>query len=98
MRRAYPVSAPNAVLKRPEPTPAGTLRLTDRPLLRGGLLPIMPLMSLPELLMEILGRVFGFWWLDNEVQRADLTAADFLVRFSVGAGAVVFLIWIFVRF
>ena len=54
-------------------------------------------MFLLELLAELVGRVFGWWWLDNETQRADSTALDLLVRFSVAAGVVVVIIWLWVR-
>jgi hypothetical protein len=51
-----------------------------------------------ELLGRLVGEIFGWSWLDSEVQRADLTAADFLVRISVAAGLLVFVIWLLLRF
>ena len=51
-------------------------------------------------LLEILGRlfvrVFGRW-LDLEIESTDTTAADLLVRFSVAAGVIVFLMWLLLR-
>jgi len=54
--------------------------------------------SLFDLLIELVGRLFGWWWLDNETQRADTTAVDLLVRFSVAMGVVAVVIWLCVRF
>jgi hypothetical protein len=51
-----------------------------------------------DLLIELVGRLFGWWWLDNETQRADTTAVDLLVRFSVAMGVVAVVIWLCVRF
>jgi hypothetical protein len=50
-----------------------------------------------ELLGRLVGDIFGWLWLDRETQRADLTAADFLVRISLAAGVFVLLIWLLVR-
>jgi hypothetical protein len=44
-----------------------------------------------------LADIFGWLWLDRETQRAGLTAADFVVRFSVAAGVFVLVIWLLVR-
>jgi hypothetical protein len=50
------------------------------------------------LLGRLVGDIFGWLWLDRETQRADLTAADFLVRASLAAGVFVALIWLVLRF
>ena len=55
-------------------------------------------MSLIDLLLELVVRVFGWWWLDNETQRADSTAIDLFVRFSVAMCVVAGVIWVWVRF
>jgi len=57
-----------------------------------------PSVSLFDFLTEMVLRVFGWWWLDNETQRADSTAIDLFVRFSVAMGVVAVLIWFWVRF
>jgi len=54
--------------------------------------------SLLDLLAEFLGRIFVWWWLDRETQRADLTAVDMFLRFSVAAGVAVAAIWLAFRF
>jgi hypothetical protein len=54
--------------------------------------------SLFDFLAEMVLRVFGWWWLDNETQRADSTAIDLFVRFSVAMGVVAGVIWLWVRF
>jgi hypothetical protein len=54
--------------------------------------------SLIDLLLELVVRVFGWWWLDNETQRADSTAIDLFVRFSVAMCVVAGVIWVWVRF
>jgi hypothetical protein len=51
-----------------------------------------------DVLADFLGRVFGWWWLQRYVQRADLTAVDFLVRASLAFGAFVVFIWLALRF
>ena len=51
-----------------------------------------------ELLGRLVGDILGWLWLDRETQRADLSAADFVVRFSVAAGVFVLVIWLLVRF
>ena len=55
-------------------------------------------MSVFDLLFELVVRLFGWWWLDNETQRADTTAIDLFVRFSVAMGVVAFVIWLSGRF
>ena len=54
-------------------------------------------MLLFDLLIGILGRLFGSF-VDGEIESADTTAADLLVRFSVAAGVLVVALWLFVRF
>jgi hypothetical protein len=54
--------------------------------------------SLFDLVFKLVGGLFGWWWLDNETQRADTTAVDLLVRFSVAMGVVAVVIWSWVRF
>jgi hypothetical protein len=48
-------------------------------------------------LLEVLARVFGRRLIDREIESADTTAADLLVRFSIAAGGVVFLLWLSFR-
>jgi hypothetical protein len=50
-----------------------------------------------EQLGRLVGEIFGWSWPDRETQRADLTAADFLVRGSIAAGVFVALLWLIVR-
>jgi hypothetical protein len=57
-----------------------------------------PPMFLFDLLGEIVARIFVSWLIDREVQSADATGADLLVRFSVAAGVLALGIWLFVRF
>ena len=54
-------------------------------------------MSLLDFLGQLVGRIIGWSWLDSETQRADLTAADFLVRASIAAGLFVALLWLALR-
>jgi hypothetical protein len=51
-----------------------------------------------DLLIDLIARLLGWSWLDRETQRADLTAADLVVRFSVAGGVAVVLIWFAFRF
>jgi hypothetical protein len=55
-------------------------------------------MFLFDLLGEIIARIFISWFIDREVESADTTPADLLVRFSVAAGVIVLGIWLFGRF
>jgi hypothetical protein len=55
-------------------------------------------MFLFDILGEILARIGISWLIDREVQAADATPADLLVRFSVAAGVLVLAIWVFTRF
>jgi hypothetical protein len=48
---------------------------------------------LARFLVPYLGR-----WVNLEIESTDTTAADLLVRFSVAAGVVVFLMWLLLRF
>lgn len=47
-------------------------------------------------LMQIVGRMLG-WSPSGESERADLTAADLLVRGSIAAAIFVGLVWLIVR-
>jgi hypothetical protein len=51
-----------------------------------------------DYLIDLVGRFFGWWWLDSETQRADTTAADLLVRFSLAMGVAAAAICLWVRF
>lgn len=48
--------------------------------------------------LELLARIFGGWLIDREVEAADTSVADLLVRFSVAAGVIVAAFWLFLRF
>ena len=54
-------------------------------------------MFLLDLLSRLVGGVVGWFWLDGETQRADLTAVDFLVGGSVAVGAFAVLLWLIFR-
>ena len=54
-------------------------------------------MFLFDLLSRLVGGIAGWLWLDGETQRADLTAADFLVRGSVAVGGFAVLLWLVFR-
>jgi hypothetical protein len=56
------------------------------------------LVTLFDVLFELAGRIFGWWWLDNETQRADTTPLDLVVRFSIAMGVVAVGVWLWVRF
>jgi hypothetical protein len=49
-----------------------------------------------EILGRFLVRLFGRW-IDLEIESTDSTAADLLVRFSVAAGVIAFLMWLSLR-
>ena len=52
-------------------------------------------------LLEILGRLlvrFFGRWINLEIESTDSTAADLLVRFSIAAGVIAFLMWVLLRF
>ena len=55
-------------------------------------------MSLLGVLFEILARMFGPRLIDRELESADTTPADLLVRFSIAAGVIVFVLWLVLRF
>jgi hypothetical protein len=59
--------------------------------------PITRPVLLLELLSRLVGGIVGWLWLDGETQRADLTAADFLVRGSVAVGVFAVLLWLIFR-
>ena len=54
-------------------------------------------MFLFEVLARFVGGIVGWLWRDGETQRADLTAADFLVRGSVAAGLFAAVLWLIFR-
>jgi hypothetical protein len=69
----------------------------DRQLCTSGGEPITRPVLLLELLSRLVGGIVGWLWLDGETQRADLTAADFLVRGSVAVGVFAVLLWLIFR-
>jgi hypothetical protein len=69
----------------------------DRQLCTSGGEPITRPVLLFELLSRLVGGIVGWLWLDGETQRADLTAADFLVRGSVAVGVFAVLLWLIFR-
>jgi hypothetical protein len=49
------------------------------------------------MLLVLLARLIR-WFVNNEVEAADTTVADLIVRFSVVAGLIVVAWWLFLRF
>jgi len=70
---------------------------TERQSCTSGGEPITRPVLLLELLSRLVGGIVGWLWLDGETQRADLTAADFLVRGSVAVGVFAVLLWLIFR-
>lgn len=50
------------------------------------------------MLLELLARLIGRWFIDREIEAADTSVADLVVRFSVVAGAIAVAFWLFLRF
>ncbi|MDQ1449756.1 MAG: hypothetical protein QOC79_2727 [Actinomycetota bacterium] len=75
----------------------GAERASIRQLCTSGGEPITRPVLLRNLLSRLIGGIVGWLWLDGETQRADLTAADFLVRGSVAVGVFAVLLWLIFR-
>jgi uncharacterized membrane protein YjfL (UPF0719 family) len=50
------------------------------------------------MLLNLLARLIGHWFVDREVEAADTTVADLIVGFSVAVGVVVAACWLYLRF